>query len=52
MKLINRFGRVEDFPEKIALLMIKSGSHKAHTDRPTPVSIAPKPNSRKAKKAE
>lgn len=52
MKVINRFGRVEDFPEKIAQLLIKAGSHKAHTDRPAPVSIAPKPNSRKAKKAD
>lgn len=48
MKVINRFGRVEDFPEKIAQLLIKAGSHKAYAE-PSPT---PDPKPKKAKKAD
>lgn len=46
MKVINRFGRVEDLDEKIAQLLIKAGSHKAYAEP------APKPKPKKAKKAD
>lgn len=50
MKVINRFGRVEDFPEKIAQLLIKAGSHKAYVEPAAAPAPAPKP--KKAKKAD